>query len=114
MVWLWITGSDQSIIWEKAVDEGPDFYTGKKLRPLVLTYFNMVGMAVGSGLFDIIGHPDLIRIFRYKPSFDPEPYYRRLARQMKKNDVAFEVNTNGRNRPLADFLPRQEISAFIQ
>ena len=65
----------------------------------------MVGMAVGSGLFDIIGHPDLIRIFGYKPSFDPEPYYRRLARQMKKNDVAFEVNTNGRNRPLADFYP---------
>jgi histidinol-phosphatase (PHP family) len=24
---------------------------------------------------------------------------------MKKNDVAFEINTNGRNRPLADFYP---------
>ncbi|HOB82841.1 MAG TPA: histidinol-phosphatase [Bacteroidales bacterium] len=90
---------------EKTVDEGPDFYTGKSFDRLFVTYFNMVGMAVGSGLFDIIGHPDLIRIFGYKPSFDPEPYYRRLARQMKKNDVAFEVNTNGRNRPLADFYP---------
>ena len=24
---------------------------------------------------------------------------------MKKHDVAFELNTNGRNRPLADFYP---------
>ena len=28
-----------------------------------------------------------------------------LAKTMKKYDVVFEVNTNGRNRPLADFYP---------
>ena len=90
---------------ERTVDEGPDFYTGKNFDRLFESYFEMVGNAVASGLFDIIGHCDLIRIFGFKPSFDPEPFYRKLAKTMKQYDVAFEINTNGRNRPMGDFYP---------
>jgi histidinol-phosphatase (PHP family) len=90
---------------EKTVDVGPEFYEGKSIDSLFESYFDHVAGAVSSGLFDIIGHCDLIRIFGYKPSSDPEPYYRELAGIMKENDVVFELNTNGRNRPLADFYP---------
>jgi len=90
---------------EKTVDVGPEFYEGKSIDTLFESYINSVCAAVASGIFDIIGHCDLIRIYGYKPSSDPEPYYRKLARTMKEHDVAFEVNTNGRNRPLADFYP---------
>jgi histidinol-phosphatase (PHP family) len=90
---------------QKTVDSGQEFYEGKNIDALYETYFNSVCKAVASGLFDIIGHCDLIRIYGYKPSADPEPLYRRLAGAMKKHNVAFEVNTNGRNRPLADFYP---------
>jgi histidinol-phosphatase (PHP family) len=90
---------------EKTVDFGPEFYEGKNFDDLFRSYFDLVLKAVGSGLFDIVGHCDLIRIFGYKPSFDPEPLYRKLAKKMREADVVFEVNTNGRNRPLADFYP---------
>lgn len=90
---------------ETTVDSGPDFYTGKNFDDVFCGYFEMVTLAVGSGLFDIIGHCDLVRIFNFKPSFNPEPLYRELASAMARHDVAFEVNTNGRNRPLADFYP---------
>lgn len=90
---------------EKTVDVGPEFYEGKSIDKLFESYFDSVVAAVASGLFDIIGHCDLIRIYGYKPSFDQEPLYRKLAKAMKKHNVAFEVNTNGRNRPLADFYP---------
>lgn len=90
---------------DKTVDNGPDFYEGKDFNMLFSEYFSIVISAVESGIFDIIGHCDLIRIFGYKPIYDPEPYYRKLAKAMKKNDVVFEINTNGRNRPLADFYP---------
>jgi len=90
---------------EKTVDVGPEFYEGKNLDALYETYFEYVIGAVSSRLYDIIGHCDLIRIYGYKPSFDPEPLYRKLARAMKKHDVTFELNTNGRNRPLGDFYP---------
>ena len=90
---------------EKTVDVGPEFYEGKSIDRLFESYFDSVCAAAASGLFDIIGHCDLIRIYGYKPSFDQEPLYRKLAKTMKTHNVAFEVNTNGRNRPLADFYP---------
>lgn len=90
---------------EKTVDESPGFYTGKDFDRLFEEYFEMVNCAVSSGLFDIIGHCDLIRIFGFRPSYNPEPYYRKLAGTMKKYDMVFEVNTNGRNKPVSDFYP---------
>jgi histidinol-phosphatase (PHP family) len=100
---------------EKTVDFGPEFYAGKNIDRLFESYFDSVYAAVRSGLFDIIGHCDLIRIFGYKPSFDLEPLYRKLARTMKTHNVAFELNTNGRNRPLADFYPdRRFLHIFME
>lgn len=87
------------------VDLGREYYEGKNIDTLFEEYFETVCEAAGSGLFDIIGHCDLIRIYGYRPAGDPEPLYRKLAGIMRKNDLAFEVNTNGRNRPLADFYP---------
>ena len=90
---------------EKTVDLGPEFYEGKSIDKLFESYFDSVCAAVESEIFDIIGHCDLIRIYGNKPSADQEPLYRKLAKTMKAHNVAFEVNTNGRNRPLADFYP---------
>jgi histidinol-phosphatase (PHP family) len=90
---------------EKTVDLGPEFYEGKSIDRLFESYFESVVTAISSELFDIIAHCDLIRIYGYKPDMNLEPLYKKLARAMKTHNVAFEVNTNGRNRPLADFYP---------
>lgn len=90
---------------EKTVDLGPEFYEGKDIDILYENYFDTVISAVNSGLFDIIGHCDLIRIYRYIPSYKPDSLYRKLAREMNRQGVAFEVNTNGRNKPLQEFYP---------
>lgn len=90
---------------EKTVDMDRGFYEGKNYDALFESYFELVLAAISSGLYDIIGHCDLIRIFGYKPTFNPESFYRKMAKCLKKNDVAFELNTNGRNRPVADFYP---------
>ncbi len=90
---------------DSTVDMGPEFYNGKNIDSLFEVYFDMVAAAAASGLFDIIAHCDLIRIFGFKPSSDPENLYRNLARSFKIHDVAFEINTNGRNRPVGDFYP---------
>ncbi|HKK41087.1 MAG TPA: histidinol-phosphatase [Bacteroidales bacterium] len=100
---------------EKTVDLGPEFYEGKDLDLIFRNYFDTVIAAASSGLFDIIGHCDLIRIYGYKPLTDPGPLYRKLARAMKKHDVVFEINTNGRNRPIADFYPdRKYLHIFME
>ena len=90
---------------EKTVDSGPEFYENRDIDDLFETYFDYVNEAVATGLFDIIAHCDLVRIYNFKPSVNPEKFYRHLAAKMKIHDVAFELNTNGRNRPLGDFYP---------
>jgi len=100
---------------DMSVDNGPEYYEGRNIDILFENYFNMVIDAVSSGLFDIIAHCDLIRIFGFKPAQSPEYLYRKLARRMKEAGVAFEVNTNGRNRPIADFYPdRRFLSIFFE
>ncbi len=90
---------------DDTVDMGPEFYEGKNLDRLFVTYFEQVSAAVASGLFDIIAHCDLIRIFGFKPSIEKEPLYRKLAKDIKTHDVVLEINTNGKNRPINDFYP---------
>jgi len=98
---------------DSTVDMGPEFYDGKDIDTLWEDYFNHVVAAAASGLFDIIAHCDLIRIYGFRPSSDPEKLYRNLAASFKMHDVAFEVNTNGRNRPIGDFYPdRKYLSIF--
>jgi histidinol-phosphatase (PHP family) len=87
------------------VDSGPDFYENRDIDALYGLYFGLVVEAVESGLFDIIAHCDYVRIYNYMPKGSPEKHYRNLAKTMSKHDVAFEINTNGRNRPLGDFYP---------
>jgi histidinol-phosphatase (PHP family) len=99
---------------EKTVDLGPEFYEGKSIDRLFESYFHSVSAAAASGLFDIIGHCDLIRIYGFRPISDQEPLYRMLAKTMKSHNVAFEVNTNGRNRPLADFYPDRKFLHIFQ
>ncbi|NLV20148.1 MAG: histidinol-phosphatase [Bacteroidetes bacterium] len=100
---------------QKTVDMNPGFYKGKDIDLLYKGYFETVMTAVSSGLFDIIGHCDLIRIFGHKPSFSPEYLYRELAVCLKDNDIVFELNTNGRNKPLGDFYPdRQYLRLFSE
>jgi histidinol-phosphatase (PHP family) len=99
---------------ERTVDFGPEFYAEKSFDTLFESYIDIVCEAIESQIFDIIGHCDLIRIFGYKTAGDVGHHYKRLARTMKKHNVVFEVNTNGRNRPLADFYPDRKFLSFFK
>ncbi|MGI5913548.1 MAG: histidinol-phosphatase [Bacteroidales bacterium] len=96
-----------------SIDSSPEIYVGKDFDFLFKSYFDAVTKAVKSGLFDIIGHFDLIRIFCQQPSFDPSPLYRDFSKCLKKNDVVFELNTNGRNKPLKDFYPDRRFLGIL-
>jgi len=89
----------------ESVDSNPDFYAGKDFDRIFRDYFDLVCEAVSSGLFDIIAHCDLVRIFGNNFSSDPAYLYEHLARTMASHDVALEINTNGMNRHFKEFYP---------
>lgn len=74
---------------------------------LWMRYFNELADVARSGLFDAIAHPDLIKKFRFLPSFDPSALYEAAARACAEAGVAIEVNTAGLRKPCAELYPSQ-------
>jgi len=100
---------------DQTVDLGPEFYLGKDINLIYENYFNLVCEAASTGFFDIMGHPDLVRIHKYKPLDDITHLYSMMASAFEIHDVTFEINTNGRNKPLNDFYPdRKYIPLFAE
>ena len=60
-----------------------------------------------SGLYDVLGHPFNIRLFRYLPDFDVTPYLTRVAKALKKANMVIDVNTGTYYR-----YPIHEISPY--
>jgi histidinol-phosphatase (PHP family) len=68
-------------------------------------YFTEVAMAAGSGLFDVIAHPDLVKKFGFFSKLDPADWYERAASAMAAAGCAVEVNTAGLRKPVGEIYP---------
>ena len=69
------------------------------------TYFDRLTMAAASGLFEIIGHADLPKIFGHRPQQDCTPLYERFLTAAKKTDTAIELNTAGLRKDCREIYP---------
>ncbi|MGB0776022.1 MAG: histidinol-phosphatase, partial [Akkermansiaceae bacterium] len=68
------------------------------------TYANMAE----SGLFDILGHPDLIKKFGYKPSGDLRRFYEPAVDAIASAGCAIELNTAGWHKPCEEAYPEPD------
>ena len=77
------------------------------LRDIYEWYTEEVEKLAASGLYDILGHPFNIRLFKYLPDFDVTPYLERVVKALKEADMVVDVNTGTYYR-----YPIQEISPY--
>ena len=61
-----------------------------------------------SGLFTILGHPDLIKKFGYRPSGDLSRYYDPVIESIAANGCLIELNTAGWYKPCEEQYPQGE------
>lgn len=71
-------------------------------------YFDLLGQAASSGLFEIIAHPDLCKKFGHIPQQDCAPLYRRFLELASKHGVAIELNTAGLRKDCREIYPSLE------
>ncbi len=76
-----------------AYDFGIDEWNGRDVDKLYQRFFESEEDLIKSGLFDHLSHPDSIKIYNILPSFDLHPYYKRIAKLLKDNDMSTENNT---------------------
>jgi histidinol-phosphatase (PHP family) len=72
---------------------------------LYAMYYDLVKQMAASGLFDIIGHLDIIKKFAVYPENDQTHLYEETARIIRQSDAVVELNTGGLDRPCAEFNP---------
>jgi len=72
-------------------------------------YFATVGEMAETGLFDVVGHVDLIKKFGYRPLGDLRPLYKHVASVLRRADVVVELNTSGRDKEAREFYPSLEL-----
>ncbi len=69
------------------------------------TYFDWLTQAVNTKLFDIIGHADLCKKFRYYPNRDLTPDIGRFLDAAQATDTAIEINTAGLRKDCGEMYP---------
>ncbi|MCL3780293.1 histidinol-phosphatase HisJ family protein [Prolixibacteraceae bacterium JC049] len=94
-------------------DTDKNGYEDKDIDALYHHYFETVQKAAQSGLFDILGHLDLIKKFQIWPNSNMTELYRKTAQVIAENDVVVELNTSGIDRPCGEFFPNREILELL-
>ncbi len=71
-------------------------------------YFETLTEAARSGLFDILAHPDLVKVWgrgRPVPERDPRFYYEPAVEAIAESGIAVEVSTAGLRKPVGEIYP---------
>lgn len=77
-------------------------------------YFALWCDAARCGMFDVMAHPDLVKKFGHRPSFDTADLYAEAAQAAADGGVLIEVSTAGLRKPVAELYPGVELLAAFQ
>jgi histidinol-phosphatase (PHP family) len=80
-------------------------------------YFEWQAELVRSGLFDIVSHPDLIKIWgddRPSPEKDPRFHYEPFVEALAASEVAVEVSTAGLRKPVGEIYPSRALAEMCR
>lgn len=78
---------------------------------LYAAYYANVRKAALSGRFDVLGHPDLIKIFKTFPEKDTTPILEETADAVAESGIVVDVNAAGLRKPVGEVYPSKK---FLQ
>jgi histidinol-phosphatase (PHP family) len=98
---------------DRAVDhEDYDAWRASAPDAVWREYFDAVGRAAASGLFDVLAHLDLVKVWGAGRPAPPEPletYYQPAVARIREADVAIEVSTAGLRKPVGELYPSSQL-----
>ena len=110
--WDYIIGSVH-FIGDRGIDhDGYDIWLSATPDEVWSAYFETLGDAAASGLFDILAHPDLVKVWGKAKPDPPRPkreYYELALEQIAAADVAIEVSTAGLRKAAGELYPDREL-----
>ena len=114
--WDYVVGSVH-FVRDEAIDmRGSDWDIWREPDPekVWARYFETLGEAARTGMFDILAHPDLVKVWgdgAPVPEGDLRRFYHLAMDGIADSDVAVEVSTAGLRKPVREIYPA---AAFLE
>lgn len=115
--WDYVIGSVH-FVGDEAVDHPDwDIWSSRSVDPEKVwrRYFEWLGEAARSGLFDILAHPDLVKVWgadRPRPDGDLRRFYELAIEGIAESGIAIEVSTAGLRKPVGERYPAEPFLAM--
>ncbi|MBI2620302.1 MAG: histidinol-phosphatase HisJ [Ignavibacteriales bacterium] len=84
-------------------------YDEQDVNEVYERYFDAIGKSASSGLFDIIGHFDLVKKFGYRPTRNMKEIIWEALKTVRTHDLCVEINTSGLRKPVGEIYPDETI-----
>ncbi len=84
------------------------------IEEVYCAYFKLVAQSAATGLFDIIGHPDLVKKFGHRPPAGSRCVLaagEAMLQAVKKTGCALEISSAGLRKPVREIYPAEPIVA---
>ena len=92
--------------------DNPEFigeYESENIDEIWQKYFDAIEQMAKSKLFDIVGHVDLIKVFKFMPNKNILDIAKNALLAIKKADMVLEINMAGYRKPVKEAYPSLEL-----
>ncbi len=92
--------------------DNPEFigvYKSKDIDTIWVEYFDAIKAMAKTGLFDIVGHFDLIKVFKFLPKKDIRLIAKDALLEIKKSNMVLEINPAGLRKPINETYPSKQL-----
>ena len=92
--------------------DNPEFigkYKEKNIDDIWTDYFDVIEEMAKSNLFDVVGHLDLIKVFKYLPKKDIRTLAMPSLKAIKKSNMTLEINAAGLRKPINEPYPSKSL-----
>ena len=96
--------------------DNPEFigeYKNRDIDKIWEEYFEAVANLAKSGKFDIVGHIDLIKVFKYLPKKEIKLIAKKAIKEIKKANMSVELNMSGYKKPINELYPSSDILELL-
>jgi histidinol-phosphatase (PHP family) len=88
-------------------------YDVKDINEIYAQYYERIKGSAQSGLFDIVGHCDLVKKFGHRPTKAMEEILRETFAVVKQSGMAVEINTSGLRKPVKEMYPSESVLSIL-
>ncbi|MDD2357100.1 MAG: histidinol-phosphatase [Thiovulaceae bacterium] len=92
--------------------DNPEFigrYEHEDIDKIWQKYFDAIEEMANSKKFDIVGHLDLIKVFKFMPKRDIRLIAQNALKAIKNADMVLEINMSGLRKPIEETYPSKEL-----